>query len=145
MADAHMRKIVALVVSLGLAGCASTREESAIAFQQQLPQLVADCNLAFRDGSQFGVGIVAVSAGIDACGRLAKERSLSLADPVAVNSYQGYRAAQYARLYPTSNGRPRGNTSCWGGSTCSSMPLGSSTPNLQQPSTWPTEWRPPAP
>ncbi len=88
-----MPKIALLVIAVTLSGCASTREESALAFQQQLPQLVADCNLAFRDGTQFGVGIVAVSEGIDACDRLAKERSLSLADPVAVDSYQSYRTA----------------------------------------------------
>ena len=69
-----MPKIALLVIAVTLSGCASTSEESAIAFQQQLPQLVADCNLAFRDGGQFGVGIVAVSEGIDACDRLAKER-----------------------------------------------------------------------
>jgi len=119
-----MRKIVALVVALCLAGCASTREESASAFQQQVPQLVADCNLAFRDGTRFGVGIVAVSEGINACDRLARERSLSLADPVAVNSYQSYnlsRAQRAASCYPGS------------GSTCA--PLASYTPALQQPTT----------
>ena len=92
-----MPKIALLVIAVTLSGCASTREESALAFQQQLPQLVADCNLAFRDGTQFGVGIVAVSEGIDACDRLAKERSLSLADPVAVDSYQSYRQRRGTR------------------------------------------------
>ena len=119
-----MQKSTLFIVVLVLAGCASTREESAIAFQQQLPQLVADCNLAFRDGTQFSVGIVAVSEGIDACDRLAKERSLSLADPVAVNSYQSYnlgRAQRAASCYPGS------------GSTC--PPLASYTPALQQQTT----------
>ena len=83
-----MRKIALVIVAATLSACASTREESAIAFQQQAPQLVADCNMAFRDGTQLGVGIVAVSEGIDACDRLAKERSLGLANPAAVNSYK---------------------------------------------------------
>ena len=136
-----MPKIALLVIAVTLSGCASTREESALAFQQQLPQLVADCNLAFRDGTQFGVGIVAVSQGIDACDRLAKERSLSLADPVAVDSYQGYRAAQYARLYPTSNGRRAANESCThmsSSTACAPLQPPTFTPALQQPTTWPT-------
>ena len=124
-----MRKIASVIVAVTLSGCASTREESALAFQQQLPQLVADCNLAFRDGTQFGVGIVAVSEGIEACDRLAKERSLGLANPAAVNSYQGYR---YSRA------RQDANCTYMASSTGCAPPQ---PPNfasaLQQPTTWP--------
>ena len=133
-----MRKIALVIVAATLSACASTREASAIAFQQQLPQLVADCNLAFRDGTQFGVGIVAVSEGIDACDRLAKERSLSLADPVAVNSYQSYRHSRYVKRFA-------GGCFPGSGSACQPLPSYAPNPNLQQPSTWPTAWRPTGP
>jgi hypothetical protein len=125
-----MVKIALLVVAVTLSGCASTREESAIAFQQQLPQLVTACNTAFRDGSQFGFDIVGISDGIDACDRLAKERSLRLADPAAVKIYQSYfghsRAPQDA------------NCTYMASSTgCAPPHPPTFTSALQQPTTWP--------
>ena len=122
-----MQKIALVIVAVTFSGCASTREESAIAFQEQLPQLVADCNMAFRDGTQFGLGVVAVSEGVDACDRLAHERSLSLANPAAVKSYQSYRVS-----------RTRSNGLCppGSGSTCPNL-QGSHTQALQQQPKWP--------
>jgi hypothetical protein len=125
-----MRKIALVIVTVTLSACASTREESAIAFQQQLPQLVADCNTAFRDGTKFGVGIVAISEGIDACDRLAKERSLSLVDATAIDSYQSYKHSRaLSAVRDTDCSLRGGSTSCF--------PPQSYTPALQQPTTWP--------
>lgn len=121
-----MRTIALVVVAVTLSGCASTREESAIAFQQQSPQLVASCNMAFRDGSQFGRGIVVVREGVDACDRLAKEESLSLVDPVAVNTYQ---------RYTFNRKRPVDMNSCRSGVTCSSTTGYSNQITSPQPTT----------
>jgi hypothetical protein len=92
-------KLTLLIVAAALVGCASTREESAAVLQRELPRLVTACNTAFADGIQFGFGIVAISEGIDACDRLAKERSLSLIDPAAVDLYERYRVERANRNY----------------------------------------------
>ena len=124
-----MRKIALLIIAVALSGCASTRQERAAEFQRDLPQLVADCNTAFRDGTQFGVAIVAIREGIDACNRLAKERSLGLADPAAVNSYQSYRH---------SRARQDANCTYMASSTGCAPPQPPNFPSaLQQPTTWP--------
>jgi hypothetical protein len=123
-----MLKGTLFVIALALAGCASTREQSAIEFQQQLPQLVTDCNTAFRDGAKFGVAVVAISEGIDACDRLAKERSLSLAETAAVDSYQRYKRSRALRaMRDTDCSHMGGSTSCF--------PAQPST--VQRPPRWP--------
>jgi hypothetical protein len=81
-----------LVAAATLVGCASTRRETAAAIQRELPQLVDACNGAFRDGREQGLGIVALSQGIDACDRLALARSLDLVRPATAELYKSYRA-----------------------------------------------------
>ena len=137
-----MRKAALVLVVVTLSGCASTREEAAIAFHQQSPQLVADCNMAFRDGSQFGRGIVVVREGVDACDRLADKESLNLVDPVAVNTYRSYRLS-HQRLRDSFIPGERGfraalpDTRCSGSMCSSTVGYSNTTPTWQQAPTWP--------
>src|SRR5215467_143465 len=94
----HMLKVTSfLIAATALAGCASTREERVAAIQAELPQLVDACNGAFQDGRKLGLGIVTVSEGIEACGRLADARSLDLVRPVTAELYRRYRAEERTR------------------------------------------------
>jgi len=85
-----------LLLAAALAGCASTRDESAAAIQAELPQLVAACNGAFRDGSEKGletvtIRIAVITEGLDACDRLARAGSLDHVRPATAEIYQRYR------------------------------------------------------
>ena len=55
-----MLRLSLLLFGAALAGCAGTSERSAVATDADLPQLVAACNGAFRDGSQKGSDTVTV-------------------------------------------------------------------------------------
>jgi hypothetical protein len=81
-----MRSLVALTAALllTLGGCASTRQERAAAFQQELPQLVTACNAAF---SYVGGP---PDRDINACTQLSVRKSLGLTDPATVRAYQRY-------------------------------------------------------
>jgi hypothetical protein len=80
-----MAKSFALVViGIVIAGCASTREERAAAFQREVPQLVATCN------ASFGGSGPRTREGVNACGRLANKKSLDLVDPSAARAYTSY-------------------------------------------------------
>ena len=87
-----MSKVTPFVLATAvLAGCASTREERLAAIQAELPKLVTACNGAFGDGSEL------VPIGIEACDRLARARSLDLADPAAAELYRRYSAEKTLR------------------------------------------------
>ena len=81
-----------LVAAATFVGCASTREKTAAEIQSELPQLVAACNGAFRDGREQGLGIVPVSQGIEACDRLALGSALDHVNPATADLYRRYSA-----------------------------------------------------
>jgi hypothetical protein len=83
-----MLRIAFIVAAVTLVGCASTREERAAAFEEELPQLVAACN-GWRQ-SDVAVGQVVRGQGLNACSRLRDENSLRFADPAAANAYMRY-------------------------------------------------------
>jgi len=114
-------KVSVLFLAAALAGCASTREESAAAIQAELPRLVAACNGAFRDGSVKGqetvtVRIAVITEGLDACDRLARAGSLDQVRPATAEIYQHYRDAMTNCLASgtaiTANGGAPGPVSC---------------------------------
>ncbi len=75
-----LKAIVVVAAATLFAGCASTREERAAAFQAELPQLVAACNEAFVSSADQ-------TRNFNACSRLAAKNRLSLADPAAARAY----------------------------------------------------------
>jgi hypothetical protein len=79
-----MRKITLVAVAVALAGCASTRQERAAAFRQELPQLVTACN-GWADPR---LDAATRREGLRACDRLSVRKSLTLADPATVSLYQ---------------------------------------------------------
>ncbi len=86
------------LLAAALAGCASAREGSTGTTQADLPQLVAACNGAFRDGSRKGsvtvtIRIAVITKGLEACDRLALAGSLDQVRPATAEIYQRYRAA----------------------------------------------------
>jgi hypothetical protein len=89
-----MLKITCLTIALALAGCASTRQERAAAFQQELPQLVAACNGWIQVDARLD-GPTIRRDGLKACDRLAAGDSLGLADPAAVRAYQRYTSSKF--------------------------------------------------
>src|SRR5262249_13914708 len=91
------KALLLLLLAAALAGCASTREESA-AIQAELPQLVAAWNGAFGAGSKKGletvtIRIAVITEGLDACDRLARAGSLDHVRPATAEIYQRYRDA----------------------------------------------------
>ena len=104
-----------VIVAVTLAGCASAREESTIAVQEQLPHLVAACN-AFS----YARSISSRNA-IKACDRLAKERRLSLADPATVGRYHAYKLNRLVREPSSASGMPSTNVPTTP-FVCSSLP-----------------------
>jgi len=80
-------KIGLLIIAATLAGCASTRQQNAAAFQRELPELVASCNGWIQVDSRLD-GPTIRRDGYQACRRLAVKNSLSLADPAAVSAYR---------------------------------------------------------
>ena len=93
-----MLRLSLLLFGAALAGCAGTSERSAVATDADLPQLVAACNGAFRDGSQKGsdtvtVRIAVVTQGLEACDRLALAGSLDEVRPATAEIYRRYRNA----------------------------------------------------
>jgi hypothetical protein len=109
---------LSFIVAVTLAGCASTREESALAFQQHLPRLIAACNVAFSSDAS-----ISQRDALKACDRLAEHGRLGLADPATVVRYQAQRIARRMA-------RDNGGASSWPSSTnepttpfrCSSLP-----------------------
>ena len=84
-------KITLPLLVAALAGCA-THQERVATIQGELPQLVAGCNGAFRDGSAVGLGIVVVAKGIEDCDRLAFADSLDQVRPATAEVYKRYKA-----------------------------------------------------
>jgi hypothetical protein len=80
-------KIGLLIISAALAGCASTRQERAAEFQQELPELVASCNGWTQVDPRLD-GPTIRHDGYKACRRLAGKNSLSSADPAAASAYR---------------------------------------------------------
>jgi hypothetical protein len=78
------KAIVVLAAATLFAGCASTREQRAAAFQHEVPHLVATCNASFGEGGPR------TREGKNACGRLANKKSLDLVDPTAARAYTSY-------------------------------------------------------
>jgi hypothetical protein len=87
-----------LVLAVTLAGCASTRQERAAAFQRELPELVAACNGWIDPNSLHDER----SDGFEACSRLAVKKSLGLADPVAASAYIRSRGGRIGPTTPLS-------------------------------------------
>lgn len=80
-------KIGLLIIAAALAGCASSRQERAAAFQQELPELVASCNGWIQVDPRLD-GPTIRRNGYNACRRLAVENSLGSADPAAASAYR---------------------------------------------------------
>jgi hypothetical protein len=119
--EAPVLKVTLFLLAAALVGCASTPEESAAAIQGDLPRLVAACNGAFRYGSQKGhetvtVRIAVITAGLDACDRLARAGSLDQVRPATGEIYQRYRDAMTNCLANntiiSANGAAPGPKSC---------------------------------
>jgi hypothetical protein len=85
-----MLRITLFIVAVALAGCASTRQERAAAFQRELPQLVTACNEVFAPNPSISRRV-----GINACHQLAKKRSLGFTDPATVRAYQRYTSSNF--------------------------------------------------
>ena len=83
-----MPKIGLLIIAVAVAGCASTRQERAEAFQQELPQLIAACNEAFSGADSL------TRDGINACERIAAKKGLRLTDPATASAYVRYANAR---------------------------------------------------
>jgi hypothetical protein len=81
-----MQTIALLVIAVTLAGCASTRQERAAAFQQELPQLVAACN-GWAQADPRIDGPTSGREAFKACDRLSVRKSLTLTDPATVSAY----------------------------------------------------------
>jgi hypothetical protein len=96
-----MPKIASLIIAMTLAGCASTRQERAAAFQQELPQLVVACNGWIQADPRLD-GPTIRRDGLAACNRLAVKKSLNLADPAAVSAYQNYKNESLGKGYTSS-------------------------------------------
>jgi hypothetical protein len=93
-----MLKVALLMMAVTLAGCASTRQERAAAFYQELPQLVAACNGWMQADTRLD-GPTIRRDGLAACNRLAVRQRLNLADPATVSAYQHYRSQSLGKGY----------------------------------------------
>lgn len=93
-----MLKIASLIIAVTLAGCASTRQERAAAFQQELPQLVVACNGWIQADPRLD-GTTSRRDGLAACNRLAVRKSLNLADPATVSAYQRHKSESLGKGY----------------------------------------------
>ena len=80
-------KIGLLIMAATLAGCASTRQERAAEFQQELPELVASCNGWIQMDPRLD-GPTVRHDGLKACKRLSAHDGLALADPAAARAYR---------------------------------------------------------
>jgi hypothetical protein len=99
-----MRKIALLIVAGTLIGCASTRQERAAEFQQQLPQLVAACNEWIHVDPRLD-GPTIRRDRLKACDRLAAERSLGLTEPATARAYVSYKSNAWQSRIGLDNGR----------------------------------------
>ena len=89
--DNQMPKIVSLLtVAAMLTGCAGFYEKQEAAFEQRLPQLVADCNEAFRGSDRPA----SWDDGVKACKQLSDRQRLDLVDVGTVNAYTAYQSSR---------------------------------------------------
>jgi hypothetical protein len=79
-------KLGLLIIAATLAGCASTRQEKAAAFQRDLPQLVAACNGWIEVDPRLD-GPTIRSDGFKACRQLSVNKSLTLVHPAIASAY----------------------------------------------------------
>jgi len=79
-------KIGLLIIATTLASCASTRQERAADFQQELPELVASCNGWIQVDPRLD-GPTIRHDGFKACRRLSANDRLALVDPAIASAY----------------------------------------------------------
>jgi hypothetical protein len=80
-----------------LTGCASFYENQEAAFQQRVPQLVADCNNVFSGADRPA----SWDDGVRACKQLWDKQSLGLVEPETLKSYTAYQASRTDQALPT--------------------------------------------
>ena len=77
-------------VTATLTGCASFYENQEAAYQQRLPQLVADCNEVFRSPDRPA----SWDDGVKACKQLSDKQRLGLVEPATANAYIAYQSSR---------------------------------------------------
>jgi hypothetical protein len=100
------RAMIIIAAAIVFTGCATSREERAVAFQRELPQLVAACN-NWRQ-SDVADGRIVRGAGLNGCSRLRDENSLQLAEPAAVSAYMRYTQGPRSNEAAAAAGGPAG-------------------------------------
>jgi hypothetical protein len=86
-----MLKVTSMfAVAATLTACAGFYEKQEAAFQQRLPQLVADCNEAFRGSDRPA----SWDDGVKACKQLSDKQRLDLVELATVNAYMAYESSR---------------------------------------------------
>jgi hypothetical protein len=89
--NAHILKItLMLAVAAALTGCSRFYEKQEAAFEQRLPQLVADCNEVFRGSDRPA----SWDEGVKACKQLSDRQRLDLVEIGTVNAYMAYQSSR---------------------------------------------------